>query len=83
MIGTNELKAELAQLQKRRSLLTQQRDAVGAQLHGVIGAISNVESLIKRSEAYDNPTVESPAVPPEPPSITQGDTGAPSAEQQG
>jgi hypothetical protein len=78
MISTNELKVELAQLQKRRAQLTQQREAVGAQLHGVIGAISNIESLIKKSEAAD---AGPPPPAPEPPSATEGETGNPPAPE--
>jgi hypothetical protein len=50
MIETNELKVEIAQLRKKQNQLMQQREAVQAHLHGVIGAISQMEKLVKKSE---------------------------------
>lgn len=68
MIDTKALKVELAQLQKRKNMLAQQREQVTSAYHGTLGAISELEKLVKQSEEEDKtPVVEGATTTDTPP----------------
>lgn len=66
MLTTDYIKAEIAKLTKRENMLRQQREAVQAQLHGVIGALGTLREALKASE-----TCEAPPAPETPPEATE------------